>query len=120
MKTLIDLTDLQIPVEFTNRTAFIFEINDNSFEHIGLPIDTVALVDNCKTFSTVRPIAFYLGNERMVGLAENILEDLYQLKQRNIKDIPTLFTKSEIEMIGQIRGIYQPELKTQELQFKKI
>lgn len=120
MKTLIDLTNLQIPTEFKNRTSFIFEINDDSFEHIGLPEDTVALVDNSKTFSTVRPIAFYLKNERMVGLAENILEDLYQLKQGNIDNIPTLFTKTEIEMIGQIRGFYKPELRTQELRFEKI
>lgn len=120
MKTLIDLTNLKIPSEFTKKTAFIFEINDDSFEHIGLPPETVALVDNSKRFSTVHPIAFYLGNERMVGLAENILEDLYQLKQRNIDDIPTLFTKTEIEMIGQIRGIYKPGLRTQELRFEKI
>lgn len=120
MKTLIDLALVQIPTEFTNKTAFIFQIDDESFEHLGIRADTIALVDNSQEFSTKFPIAFYLKQERMIGLAEKVLEDLYQLKPKNKNELPTLFSKDEIELIGQLRGIYKFDEMNSSLKFEKL
>lgn len=111
---------IKIPTQIQAKTSFMFEVKDNSFEHIGIKPKSMVLVNDKPIFTTKRPIAFFLKKERMVGLAQRILADLYQLKPENENVIPILFSKNEIEMIGQITGFYTRNENKDCLEFEKL
>lgn len=101
------LQKIEIPLEYRNKTAFLFEIIDDSFLQLGLEPETVVLVDNSKEFTTNKPIAFDCGNEKFIGMPEIIIEDLFQLKNDSNLGPEKLFSKNEIEVIGQIKGYFR-------------
>lgn len=120
MNVAICLEKVEIPPEFTGKTAFLFEVKDRSFLHLGIEPYSIALVDNSKEFSTEHPIAFVMDDETFVGLPEKIAEDLYYLGNKMIEEEFLLFSINEIKLIGQVRGIYRQNRKKKCLVFEKI
>lgn len=113
MKVAPNLEKVEIPAEFVDKTAFLFEVKDQSFRHLGLEPDSIALVDNSKEFSTKYPVAFVIDDETYVGLPKKIAEDLYYLDNKVSREDVLLFSFNEIRLIGQVRGVYrQNKLKT--------
>ncbi|HRH41207.1 MAG TPA: hypothetical protein PKY82_06140 [Pyrinomonadaceae bacterium] len=98
------LQKIEVPVEFNKKTAFLMEIIDESYLDMGFKPETIVLVDNSKKFSTKRPIAFSIGDERFFGLPEIIIEDLFQLTHLGPEK---LFSKNEINVVGQVRGYFK-------------
>lgn len=107
MKITLNLEKVEIPQEFVNKTAFLFEVKDRSFLHLGIEPDSIALVDNSKEFSTRYPIAFVVEDETYIGLPEKIAEDLYYLENKIIREELFVFSINEISLIGQVRGVYR-------------
>ena len=120
MNVTICLEKVEIPLEFTGKTAFLFEVKDSSFLHLGIEPDCIALVDNSKEFSIDYPIAFVLGDETFVGLPEKIAEDLYYLENNTVRKEFLLFSINKIKLIGQVKGIFRQNRKKKCLEFEKI
>ncbi|HRH40147.1 MAG TPA: hypothetical protein PKY82_00790 [Pyrinomonadaceae bacterium] len=120
MNVATPLEKVEIPAEFAGKTAFLFEVKDKSFLHLGIEPSTIALVDNSKEFSTDHPIAFVMKDETYIGLPEKIAEDLYYLENKAVCEPLLIFSIYEIKLIGQIRGIYRQNSRKKGLVFEKI
>lgn len=120
MKETFCLATIEIPPEFINKTAFLFEIKNRAFLHLGIESGSIALVDNSKEFSTTFPTAFVMRDETYVGLPKQIAEDLYYLETEAVQENQLLFSLHEINVIGQIRGIYRPNRAKTGLVFARL
>ena len=120
MNVIFCLGSVKIPPEFINKTAFLFEIKDGSFLHLGIHPGSIALVDNSKEFSTKFPVAFTLEDETYVGLPKKIAEDLYYLETVAVEENQLLFSLHEIKLIGHVRGVYRQNRSKTGFVFEKL
>lgn len=120
MKIAQMLEQVEIPTEFVNKTAFLFEVKDFSFLHLGIEPDNIVLVDNSKEFSDKYPVAFVIEDETHIGLPEKIAEDLYYLENKMIREQVLLFSINEINLIGQVRGIFRQNQPETAFVFEKL
>lgn len=120
MNVAISLKKVEIPTEFVNKTAFLFEVKDQSFQHLGIEPFSIALVDNSKEFSTKYPIVFAIEDETYIGLPEKIAEDLYYLENKAVREELLLFSLHEIKLIGQVKGVFREEKFKNGFVFNKL
>lgn len=120
MKITTCLEKLRIPPEFTNKTAFLFEVTDSSFAEFGIEPGNIALVDNSQEFSNKFPVAFVIEEKIHVGTLRRIAEDLYCLVNIEGEEESLLFSLPEIKLIGQVRGVYRLNKEQTSLIFEKL